>query len=69
MNLNNVDALYLEDENVYRPILKNKIAAMFFSLKIYSSYSCGLSITTIVCVSLFVSVSVCVSGVTKKLMG
>ena len=33
MNLNNVDALYLEDENVYRPILKSKTAAMFFFSK------------------------------------
>ena len=28
--LDNVDILNLEDENVYRPVLKNKSATMFF---------------------------------------
>ena len=31
--LDNVDILYLEDENVYRPVLKNKIATMILLKK------------------------------------
>ena len=31
--LNNVDVLYLEEENVHRPVLKKKTASMFFLKK------------------------------------
>ena len=30
VNLDNVGVLYLEDGNVYRPVLKNKIATTYF---------------------------------------
>ena len=43
--LDNVDILNLEDENVYRPVLKNKSATMFFRR----------------CVCLCVCLSVCLS--------
>ena len=35
VNLDNIDVLYLEDGNVYRPIRKNKLQLCFFSKNLF----------------------------------
>ena len=35
MILDNVDILYIEDVNVFRPVLKNNTATMFFLKKTF----------------------------------
>ena len=39
VNLDIVDAFYLEVENVYRPVLKNKTATVFFLKEIFLVFS------------------------------